>query len=81
MVGEVAGEEERKIGEVPYRYPVIKVERIRLWPKDVLVGPAYYPYPWGFGPYGPSTTTPSTSARAGTIPAGGGEGLRVAGPT
>ncbi len=53
VVGEVVGEEERKIGEVPYRYPVIKVERIRLWPKDVLVGPAYYPYPWGFGPFGP----------------------------
>jgi len=52
VVGEVAGVEERKIGEVPYRYPVITVERIRLWPKDVVVGPPYYPYPWGFGPYG-----------------------------
>jgi outer membrane lipoprotein len=55
VVGEVAGVEERKIGEVPYRYPVITAERIRLWPKDVVVGPAYsyYPYPWGFSPYGP----------------------------
>jgi outer membrane lipoprotein len=52
VVGEVTGVEERKIGEVPYRYPVITVERIRLWPKDVVVGPPYYPYPWGFGPYG-----------------------------
>ena len=53
VVGEVAGVEERRIGEVPYRYPVITVERIRLWPKDVVVAPAYYPYPWGFSPYGP----------------------------
>jgi len=32
---------------------VIRAERIRLWPKDVVVTPAYYPYPWGYpcGPY------------------------------
>ncbi|HEX4995533.1 MAG TPA: Slp family lipoprotein [Methylomirabilota bacterium] len=53
VVGEVTGVEERKIGEVPYRYPVITVERIRLWPKDVVLSPAYYPYPWGYSPYGP----------------------------
>ena len=52
VIGEVSGAEERKIGEVPYRYPVIRVERIRLWPRDVVVGPTYYPYPWGYGPYG-----------------------------
>jgi outer membrane lipoprotein len=51
VVGEVTGVEERKIGDVPYRYPIITVERIRLWPKD-LVAPGYYPYPWGpWGPY------------------------------
>lgn len=53
VVGQVMGTEERKIGEVPYRYPVVTAERIRLWPKDVLVAPAYYPYPWGYGPYWP----------------------------
>jgi len=53
VIGEVTGVEERKIGEVLYRYPVLTVERIRLWPPDVVVGPSYYPYPWGFGPYGP----------------------------
>ena len=52
VVGVVAGVEERKIGEVPYRYPLITVELIRLWPRDIVVAPAYYPYPWGFGPYG-----------------------------
>ena len=51
VVGTVAGAEERKIGELPYRYPVITVERIHLWPKDVVVSPAYYP--WGGWPYGP----------------------------
>jgi len=53
VVGEVTAAEERKIGEVPYRYPVIKAERIRLWPKDVVVSPVYHPYPWGYSPYGP----------------------------
>lgn len=52
VVGEVTGAEERKIGEVPYRYPVITVERIRLWPRDVVVSPSYYPYP-AYGPYWP----------------------------
>ncbi|MGH7396881.1 MAG: Slp family lipoprotein [Candidatus Rokuibacteriota bacterium] len=55
VIGEVSGGEERKIGDVPYRYPVIAAERIRLWAKDVVVTPAYapYPWPWGYGPYGP----------------------------
>jgi outer membrane lipoprotein len=56
VVGEVTGVEERKIGQVPYRYPVITAERIRLWPKEVVVSPGYYsypwPYPWGYGAYG-----------------------------
>jgi outer membrane lipoprotein len=51
VIGIVAGEEERKVGEIPYRYPVITVERIRLWPKDVAYEPAYYPW-WGW-PYAP----------------------------
>lgn len=54
VVGTVTGVEERKLGELPYRYPVITVERIRLWPKDMLAGPDSYPpgfYPWPYGPY------------------------------
>lgn len=50
VIGTVSGVEDRKVGDVPYRYPVIQVERIRLWPKDVAVGPDYY-YPWGPWPY------------------------------
>lgn len=55
VIGTVTGGEERKIGDVPYRYPVITVEQIRLWAKEVVVSPAYapYPWPWGYGPYGP----------------------------
>ncbi|HSE05720.1 MAG TPA: Slp family lipoprotein [Methylomirabilota bacterium] len=52
VVGEVAGVEERKIGDVPYRYPVIGLERIRLWAQDVVVVPAYpYSWPYYYGPY------------------------------
>jgi outer membrane lipoprotein len=54
VIGEVTGVEERKIGEVAYRYPVIAVERIRLWPRDVVLAPAYGAYPWPYyWPYGP----------------------------
>jgi len=48
VVGEVTGVEERKIGEVPYRYPVIAVERIRLWGRDLVAAPGYPPYPWAY---------------------------------
>jgi outer membrane lipoprotein len=51
VVGEVTGVEDRKVGELPYRYPTIAAERIRLWPKEELTGPAYYP--WAVWPYGP----------------------------
>ena len=53
VIGTVTGVEERKVGELPYRYPVIAVERIRLWPQEVAEYGAYYPYPWGAWPYGP----------------------------
>jgi outer membrane lipoprotein len=52
VIGQVGGAEERKVGEVAYRYPVIVVERIRLWPRDVVM-PAYgYPWPY-YDPFWP----------------------------
>lgn len=52
VIGTVSGQEERKVGELPYRYPVIAVERIRLWAQDVAEYGAYYPWPgWPYGPY------------------------------
>ena len=50
MVGTVVGGEERKLGELPYRYPVISVEYLQLWPREPPP-PVFYPvYPWGW-PY------------------------------
>ena len=46
--GKVMGSEERKLGSLAYRYPVIEAKEIHLWPKEgKYVGP-YYPYydPW-----------------------------------
>jgi len=57
-VGTVSGAEERKVGELPYRYPVIDVERIRLWSQDVVLGPPYYPAPYYYWPYGPYYLAP-----------------------
>ncbi|HSB40355.1 MAG TPA: Slp/YeaY family lipoprotein [Methylomirabilota bacterium] len=53
VIGLVEGVEERKIGDVTYRYPVLAVERIRLWARDVVVAPGYGPWPyyWPYGPY------------------------------
>jgi outer membrane lipoprotein len=58
VVGTVNGAEERKVGELPYRYPVIDVERIRLWSQDVVLGPPYYPAPYYYWPYGPYYLAP-----------------------
>lgn len=56
VIGTVSGVEERKVGELPYRYPVIAVERIRLWAQDVAQYGAYYP--WGAWPYDPYSFGP-----------------------
>ena len=44
VLGAVAGSEERRLGELPYAYPVISAERIKLWPADT---------PWVGGEYPP----------------------------
>jgi outer membrane lipoprotein len=56
VLGTVVGEEQRPLGDVPYRYPVIASDAITLWPRDPPLYPYYYdpywPY-WGWGfPWG-----------------------------
>jgi outer membrane lipoprotein len=46
VIATVTGEEERKISELPYRYPVVAADAIKLWPHEVVV-PAYPP-PWPY---------------------------------
>ncbi len=61
VIGTVTGEEERRIGDLPYRYPVIAAERMRLWPALAAIPrdpwwpygnwPACnYPYTWPYRP-------------------------------
>jgi len=46
VLGTLAGSEERRVGEIPYVYPVIAAERIKLWPKEgEWVGGEYPPVP------------------------------------
>ena len=46
VLGTVAGAEARPVGELPYVYPVIAAERIKLWPKEgAWVGGEYPPVP------------------------------------
>jgi outer membrane lipoprotein len=46
VLGTVAGVEERPVGELPYVYPVIAAQRIKLWPKEgAWVGGEYPPVP------------------------------------
>jgi len=46
VLGTVAGSEERRVGELPFVYPVIDSERIKLWPPQTpWVGGDYPPYP------------------------------------
>src|SRR5258705_529821 len=53
VLGTVVGGEERKLGELPYRYPLIRVEHMYLWAQDVLLGGyPYYGDPFLYGPPG-----------------------------
>ena len=54
MLGAVTGGEERKLGELSYRYPIIRAERMYLWAEDLGPGgyPYYYGYPFMYGPPG-----------------------------
>jgi len=61
VLGTVTGAEERRIGDLPYGYPVISAERLKLWPLVPPVArdpwwPYYYyyygwMYPWPYRPY------------------------------
>lgn len=46
VLGAVAGREERRVGDMPYDYPVIGAGLIKLWPKEApWVGGEYPPLP------------------------------------
>jgi outer membrane lipoprotein len=42
VLGTVAGLSELRVGDLPYAYPVVSADRIKLWPKDA---------PWVGGEY------------------------------
>lgn len=42
VVGQVQGSEERLIGKLPYRYPVIVPEEIKIWPPQTESGPGFH---------------------------------------
>lgn len=48
-VGRVAPPEERAIGDLPYRYPVMDADQIRLWTREPP--PGVYPYPYAGFPW------------------------------
>lgn len=54
VAGEIQGEKFKKIGEMEYRYPLIKSRELYLWEEYVPV--YYYPYPyydiWWWYPWG-----------------------------
>lgn len=46
VLGTVAGSVERLVGELPYTYPIVTAEQIKLWPKEMSwVGGEYPPLP------------------------------------
>ena len=52
ILGTVRSAEQRTVGDAPYVFPAIDMERIRLWP-NVRVADYYYPYgPYPYYPWG-----------------------------
>lgn len=67
VIGTVTGEEQRKIGELSYRYPVLSTSNLHLWPREVPVpaygppwfyDPWFYPRSWSYRVYGPWLDSP-----------------------
>jgi outer membrane lipoprotein len=64
LAGDILGEKIKPLGEMDYRYPLISIKQIYLWPVYSYVPSPYYPYyyydpwwptpwyPWGGYPYG-----------------------------
>jgi outer membrane lipoprotein len=55
LVGEILHMDTRKVGEYDYRYPVVDIEFMSLWPKRytrVHVYAGYRPYYWHYPPFG-----------------------------
>ncbi|AFL73099.1 Slp family lipoprotein [Thiocystis violascens] len=50
IVGILVTVETRPVGEFPYRYPVVAIETLHLWPKPIPRYPYPAPYPW-YGPW------------------------------
>jgi len=51
VAGEILGEKIKPLGEMDYRYPLISIKQIYLWPVYYYVPSPYYYYdPW-WGPY------------------------------
>ena len=53
VLGTVVGGEQRQLGDLPYAYPVVQVDQLRLWAPDPVYpaywGPPYWGPYWGFG--------------------------------
>jgi len=59
VVGPVSGLEEGKVGDYPYRFPIVAVDTYYLWPPPseprhydpFYYDPFWHPYPWYHYPY------------------------------
>jgi outer membrane lipoprotein len=49
LVGEVIGERTMPLDEMTYKYPVVRIETLKLWPEPTLYAyPTPYPYPYPY---------------------------------
>ncbi|NLV24192.1 MAG: hypothetical protein GXY54_05360 [Deltaproteobacteria bacterium] len=56
LTGTIAGETTRELAGKDYRYPLLRIGEIHLWPEERLRSSDYYYYPYPFRPwpyYGP----------------------------
>lgn len=52
VAGKVVGNETRPVGEMEYRYPILKILESHIWKKTIVMyGGPYYSRPYGY-PYG-----------------------------
>ena len=51
VAGVILGQKMKPLGEMDYRYPLVSIKQLHLWPLYYYAPAPYYPYPYYYDPW------------------------------
>jgi outer membrane lipoprotein len=51
VAGVILGQKVKPLGEMDYRYPLVSIKQLHLWPVYYYAPAPYYPYPYYYDPW------------------------------